>query len=108
MTYIYFFIQTYLAAVLPVCEEDIVNIVNYARENGIPFAARSGHHCVTTSMRRLQDGILIDMRALKHMEFDKEASIVTIGGGTLTDDFARYLHSIGKEVSKFFFPLSLL
>ncbi|KUL82182.1 hypothetical protein ZTR_09565 [Talaromyces verruculosus] len=90
---------TYLAAVRPVCEEDVVNVVNYVRQKRIPFAVRSGHHSVTTSMRNLQGGILIDMRTLSHMKFNKESSEITIGGGTLTDDFARYVHSVGMEVT---------
>lgn len=64
-------LQTYMLAVVPVCEQDVVETVKLAQEYGVPFAPRSGHHCVTTSMRHLTDGILIDMRRFKSMALDR-------------------------------------
>ncbi|KAF2105025.1 FAD/FMN-dependent oxygenase/oxidase [Rhizodiscina lignyota] len=90
---------TYIAAVRPNCEADVVETVKYAREMGIPFAPRAGHHCVTTSMRHLQNGILIDMRPLSSMSFDANRKEVTVGGGTLTLDFVRFLDEHGMEVT---------
>ncbi|KAJ6019379.1 FAD binding domain-containing protein [Penicillium canescens] len=90
---------TYLLAVRPACEDDVVRTVNFAREKGIPFAPRSGHHCVTTSMRRLRNGIVIDMRPIKHMTFNAEQRLVAVGGGTIMDDFTRYVHGLGMEVT---------
>ena len=51
-------------------------------------------------MRRLRNGIVIDMRPLKHMTFNAEQRLVTVGGGTIMDDFTRYVHGLGMEVSK--------
>ncbi|GKT47127.1 FAD-linked oxidoreductase chyH [Colletotrichum spaethianum] len=90
---------TYLAAVEPGCDEDVVQVVKYAREKGVPFAPRSGHHAVTTTMRHLKNGILIDMRPLNRLSFDAESQQVTVGGGVLTDDFVKFLQSVGMEVS---------
>ncbi|RDW68614.1 FAD linked oxidase [Coleophoma crateriformis] len=90
---------TYVAAVRPVCEKDVVETIKYARSQAIPFAARSGHHCVTTTMGQLQNGILLDMRSIKHTEFDAEKQEVTIGGGILLDDFTKFVHSLGMEVT---------
>ncbi|KAF5636494.1 fad binding domain protein [Fusarium sp. NRRL 52700] len=89
----------YLAAITPGCDEDVVHIVKYAREKNIPFAPRSGHHAVTTTMRQLQNGILIDMRSLNKLEFDPKLSQVTVGGGVITDDFVKFLQSVGMEVN---------
>ncbi|GJD01545.1 6-hydroxy-D-nicotine oxidase [Colletotrichum higginsianum] len=71
---------TYLAAVEPGCEEDVIQVMRYAREKGVPFAPRSGHHAVTTTMRHLKGGILIDMRSLNKLSFDAEKQQVTVGG----------------------------
>lgn len=60
-----------MLAVVPACEEDVSLTVQLAQKYGVPFAARSGHHCVTTSMRHLQDGILIDMRRFQSMTLNK-------------------------------------
>jgi len=51
-------------------------------------------------MRRLRNGIVIDMRPLNHMTFSPEQRLVTVGGGTIMDDFTRYVHGLGMEVSK--------
>ncbi|KAF4432117.1 FAD binding domain-containing protein [Fusarium austroafricanum] len=90
---------TYLAAIEPGCDEDVIHIVKYAREKDVPFAPRSGHHAVTTTMRQLKNGILIDMRSLNKLEFDPDLGQVTVGGGVITDDFVKFLQSVGMEVS---------
>lgn len=89
-----------MAAIRPACENDVVKVVKYARIKNIPFAPRSGHHCVTTTMRHLKDGILIDMRSLSNISFNEAKRHVTIGGGVITDDFVCFLESRGMEVSK--------
>lgn len=87
-------------SVRPSCEEDVVATMKFGREKGLPFSPRAGHHCVTTTMRHLQDGILIDMRSLHGLRFDEKNRQVTVGGGVITDDFVRFLESKGMEVSK--------
>lgn len=89
-----------MLAIRPGNENDVVETVKYATARGIPFAPRAGHHCVTSTMRHLQNGILIDMRSLDSMSFDAEKRQVTIGGGVITDDFVRFLEQHGMEVSK--------
>ena len=90
----------YLVIVDPGCEDDVVEVVKYAREKGIVFTPRGGHHCVTSTMRRFQDGICINMRPLNNMRWDAEKNCVIIGGGTITDEFVRFVHGLGMEVSK--------
>lgn len=92
--------KSYLVAVRPGTGDDVAAIVKYARQKGVPFSPRAGHHCVTTTMRHLTNGILIDMRSLNGMSFEEERRHVTIGGGVITDDFVRFLESRGMEVSK--------
>lgn len=92
--------ETYLVAVRPATGDDVAATVKYAQDRGIPFSPRAGHHCVTTTMRHLKNGILIDMRSLNGMVFDEEKRHVTVGGGVITDDFVRFLESRGMEVSE--------
>lgn len=73
--------------------------MKYAQARGLPFAPRAGHHCVTTTMRHLQNGILIDMRSLNSIELDPETRQVTVGGGVITDDLVHFLEDHGLEVS---------
>lgn len=87
-------------SISPGCDEDVIQIVKYAKERGVPFAPRSGHHAVTTTMRHLKDGILIDMRSLNKLTFDAEKREVTAGGGVITDAFVKFLSSVGMEVSE--------
>ena len=54
--------QTYLLAVRPAYEKDVAKTIQYAQANGLPFAPRAGHHCVSTTMRHLKDGVLLEMR----------------------------------------------
>lgn len=86
-------------AIRPACENDVAATVKYALARGLPFAPRAGHHCVTTTMRHLQNGLLLDMRSLHSIELDPETRQVTVGGGVLTDDLVRFLEHHGLEVS---------
>ncbi|KAG4431573.1 FAD-linked oxidoreductase alt4 [Cadophora sp. M221] len=90
---------TYLLAILPSCSQDVVQIVKYAHASGIPFSPRAGHHCVTTTMRHLRDGILLDMRSLNGQTFNDELRQVTVGGGVITDDLVRFLEYHRMEVN---------
>ncbi|KAK8119159.1 FAD-linked oxidoreductase alt4 [Apiospora kogelbergensis] len=89
---------TYTAVVQPACAEDVVAAVKYATGKNIPFSPRAGHHAVTSTMRHLQNGILIDMRTLNNITFDSESKTVTVGGGVITEDFVKFIHKLGMEV----------
>lgn len=91
---------TYLAVIDPGCEDDVIAVVKYARGKSIPFTPRGGHHAVTSTMRHFQNGICINMRPLNQMRWDTEKQQVTTGGGAITDEFVRFVHSLGMEVSK--------
>jgi FAD/FMN-containing dehydrogenase len=91
---------TYIAVVDPGCEDDVIEVVDYAREKGIPFTPRGGHHAVTSTMRHFQNGICINMRKLNQMRRDDKLQHVTAGGGALTDEFVRFVHDLGMETSK--------
>jgi FAD/FMN-containing dehydrogenase len=74
--------------------------VNYARSRGIQFAARSGGHSLTTSLRRIKNAIVIDMRKLNGIRYDENKRQMTVAGGITTGEFANATFSQGMEVSK--------
>ncbi|KAF7911818.1 hypothetical protein EAE99_011000 [Botrytis elliptica] len=90
---------TYIAAVKVFEEADVVETVNYARLRGIPFAARVGGHSLTTSLRRVKNGIVIDLRGLNSITFDSEKQQITAGGGVQTGQMANATYARGMEVT---------
>ncbi|MCJ1351085.1 MAG: hypothetical protein MMC33_001067 [Icmadophila ericetorum] len=90
----------YIAGVRVANEADAIETVNYARLRNIPFVARTGGHSLTTSLRRIQNAIVIDMRGLNTIKYDASKQQMTIGGGITTGEFANATFSKGMEVSK--------
>ncbi|KAI1419984.1 Glucooligosaccharide oxidase [Xylaria sp. FL1777] len=89
----------YFAAVQVAEENDVIETVNYARSRGIQFAARAGGHSLTSSLRRIKNAILIDMRGLNSLQYDAEKRQMTVGGGITTGEFANATYSHGMEVT---------
>ncbi|KAL8767029.1 MAG: hypothetical protein Q9194_006104 [Teloschistes cf. exilis] len=89
---------SFIAGIKVAAEDDVVEVVNYARARRIPFMARTGGHSLTTSPRRIQDGLVIDMRGLNSVRYDVAKQQMTIGGGVTTGEFANATFSRGMEV----------
>ena len=56
---------------------------------------------MTTSLRHIQNGIVIDMRGLNKVRYDEKTEQMTVGGGINTGEFANATHAQGMEVSKY-------
>jgi FAD/FMN-containing dehydrogenase len=65
---------------------DVVAAVNFAREQDLVAAVRSGGHSVA-GMSICDDGILIDLSGLKQIDVDPDARTARVGGGVLTGEF---------------------
>src|SRR5215212_8939365 len=65
---------------------DVVACVNFARDNGMALAVRSGGHSVA-GMSVCDDGILIDLAGLNHVNVDPDARTARAGGGVLWSEF---------------------
>ena len=65
--------------------EDVVAAVDFARENHLVVAVRSGGHSVA-GMSICDDGILIDLSPMKEIEVDPEAKTARVGGGVLSGE----------------------
>ena len=55
---------------------------------------------MTTSLRRLKNSIVIDMRNLNSVKYNKQTQQMTVGGGITTGEFANATFAQGMEVSK--------
>jgi FAD/FMN-containing dehydrogenase len=82
---------------------DVVAAVNFARENGLLVAVRSGGHSVA-GLSVCDDGMLIDLGGLKNIDVDPAAKTARAGGGVLWGEFdaatQQYaLHTPGGRVT---------
>jgi FAD/FMN-containing dehydrogenase len=82
---------------------DVVAAVNFARQNGLVVAVRSGGHSVA-GLSICDGGILIDLAGLKRIEVDPKARTARAGGGVLWGEFdaatqQHALHTPGGRVT---------
>src|SRR5262245_15623662 len=85
------------------CTADVVAAVNFARENRLLVAVRSGGHSVA-GLSVCEGGILIDLGGLKRIEVDPQARTAVAGGGVLWGEFdaatqQHALHTPGGRVT---------
>ncbi|MGI8843358.1 MAG: FAD-binding oxidoreductase [Gemmatimonadaceae bacterium] len=78
---------------------DVVRAVNFARDNGLPLAVRGGGHNIAGNAL-CDDGLVIDLSAMKAANVDPSARRVTIeAGATLADlDAATQAHGLATPV----------
>ena len=82
---------------------DVVAAVNFARQNALEVAVRSGGHSVA-GLSVCDGGILIDLAGLKKIEVDPKARTARAGGGVLWGEFdaatqQHALHTPGGRVT---------
>jgi len=73
---------------------DVVAAVNFAREHGIELAVRGGGHN-GPGLGSVDDGLVIDLRALNGVAVDPEARTATVGGGALLSEVDAATHEHG-------------
>ncbi len=82
---------------------DVAAAVNFARDNDLVVAVRSGGHSVA-GMCICDDGVLIDLSAMKQIDVDADARTARVGGGVLWGELdaatqEHGLHTPGGRVS---------
>jgi len=65
--------------------DDVVAVVNFAREQGLDLAIRGGGHN-GAGLGSVDGGLVVDLSAVNGVEVDPDARTVTIGGGALLGD----------------------
>lgn len=82
---------------------DVSEAIGHARQHGLPIAVRGGGHSIP-GLSVCDDGLVVDLQPMKHIEVDLEAGVVTAGPGVVwaeldaaTQEHARAV--TGDEVS---------
>src|SRR5213079_1642285 len=73
---------------------DVINSVNFARENDLLLAIRSGAHNAG-GLGICDDGLVIDLSSIKYTRVDPAARTVTVGGGCTWGDVDHATHVFG-------------
>src|SRR4051812_39083989 len=76
-----------LAIVRAASVRDVQVVVRFARSHGLAVSVRGGGH--HWSGIALQEGIVLDLAALKHLEVDAGARLAEAGPGVTGRDLAR-------------------
>lgn len=67
-------------------ESDVIQAVNFGRENNLLTAVRGGGHNVA-GLGTCDDGMMIDLSLMKSIRVDKESSTAYVQGGATWGDF---------------------
>src|SRR6266487_1669792 len=73
---------------------DVINSVNFARENDLLLAIRSGGHNAG-GLGICDDGLVIDLSPIKYTRVDSAARTATVGGGCTWGDVDHATHVFG-------------
>src|SRR5579872_4000532 len=78
----------------PVDAGDVMQCVNYARENGVLLAIRGGGHN-GPGLGSCDDGLVIDLSRMRGVRVDPEARTAQASGGCLFGDLDHATHAFG-------------
>ena len=73
---------------------DVVDAVNFAREQGLLVAVRGGGHSVA-GLSSVDGGMLIDLANMRAVEVDADARVAHVQGGALLGDVDRETQLFG-------------
>lgn len=74
--------------------DDVIQAVNFAREQGLPLAVRGGGHN-GGGLGTVDNGIVIDLSPMNDVQVDPEARIAKVGGGATWGDVDRATNAHG-------------
>ena len=75
---------------------DVISSVNFAREHGLLLAIRCGGHN-GGGLGICDDGLVIDLGAIKYTRVDPAARLVTVGGGCTWGDVDHATHAVEES-----------
>src|SRR5690606_8002266 len=74
--------------------QDVVHALAWARENGVPFRARSGRHSYE-GYSLVEGGLVIDLSDMQEVRVDREAGIAQVGAGNYMLRLSEWLGEVG-------------
>jgi len=76
---------------------DVIAVVNFARENRALVSVRGGGHNAA-GLGVCDDGVVIDLSAIRYVRVDPKKRTVLVGGGALWGDVDHAAHAFGLAV----------
>src|SRR5262249_42284577 len=76
---------------------DVMSAVNFGRDNDLPVAIRGGGHN-GPGLASVNDGLVIDLSAMKGVRVDPAARTVRVGAGSTQGDVDHATHAFGLAV----------
>ncbi len=73
---------------------DVVDAVNFAREHDLAVAVRGGGHSIA-GLSTIEDGMLIDLSAMRGVQVDPEQRLAHVQGGAVLGDLDRETQAFG-------------
>ncbi|KAL3477780.1 hypothetical protein BJX99DRAFT_257152 [Aspergillus californicus] len=89
---------SYVAAIQPASEDDVVHIVRTAVANNISFLATGTAHSVKSGYTTVRAAVNIDLSLLKNIAVDSRGETVTVGAGVTNDQVYNAVYDVQKEV----------
>jgi FAD/FMN-containing dehydrogenase len=80
--------------VRPTGAADVIDAVNYARENGLALAVRGGGHSVAGN-GTVEGGVLVDLSSLRGLHVDPGAQAARVNAGVLVGELDRETQLFG-------------
>lgn len=87
-----------LAIVRAANAQDVAEAVHYARDHALPLAVRSGGHSIAHHSM-IDDGIVVDLSHMKHIDIDPAARLARVGAGATSGDLAGPANAQGLALS---------
>ena len=78
-------------------EADVMATVNFAREAGLELAVRGGGHSAP-GYGTCDDGVVLDLRAIRNVRVDPQARTARVGGGAKLGELDHATHAYGLAV----------
>ena len=78
--------------------DDVAEAVNFARDNSLPLAVRSGGHSLAY-LSVIDDALVVDLSEMKRVSIDPEARIAHVQPGATSGDLAGPAHAHGLALS---------